>query len=113
MIDIKQLKEALKALEVIEKYIEQEERKKVKKSPSCGIELMREFARREVLHTDIGELNLNVRAYNRLRISGIRTIGDLIKLTPNQIRKFRGMGEQSINIVNKALEEYGIDNIKF
>ena len=48
-----------------------------------------------ILNADIEELGLSLRAYNCLKRYGIKTIGDLVILTPEELMDIRNMGKNS------------------
>ena len=55
----------------------------------------------------IAELGLSVRTFNCLRRHGIQTIGELKKMTPEDLQKVRNLGRKSkMEILNKLNEEY-------
>ena len=59
--------------------------------------------------TDIEDLKLSVRTWRLLKREGIDTIEQLIKKTPNEITRVRGMGSRSYNEIIDALEARGLE----
>jgi|LSQX01.2.fsa_nt_gb DNA-directed RNA polymerase subunit alpha len=88
------------ALDIIEKYQEQE-RQKIK-------ELGVESDKRSVYI-----LNLNTRALNCLKSANIKTIGELLSVDRLELRKFRNFGKKTIADINKKLKDFGIDTPEF
>lgn len=56
--------------------------------------------------TAIDHLNLNVRAFNVLTRNKIRTIGQLAKLSPEQILSFKNSGKHTLQNINSQLEAF-------
>lgn len=54
------------------------------------------------------ELELSVKAYNCLRIAGIDTIGDLIRMTPEDMMKVRSLGRRTLDEIIEKMESKGI-----
>src|SRR5574344_1189588 len=92
--------EVLKALDIIEKYKEQE-RQKIK-------ELEVEADKRSILI-----LGLNTRELNSLKAYDIETIGELLDLDRFELRKFRNIGKKGIDNINKKLKDFGIETPDF
>ena len=59
--------------------------------------------------TDLEDLKLSVRTWRLLKREGIDTIEQLIKKTPNEITRIRGMGARSYNEIIDALEARGLE----
>ena len=58
----------------------------------------------------IENLGLSVRPYNSLRRAGIKTYGDLAKMTEEKLIMTRNFGRKSLDeVVQKFLEATGID----
>ena len=55
----------------------------------------------------IEDLDLSVRSYNCLRILGIKTVGDLMGYTRDQLMVARNMGTKSLAEIEKKLAEIG------
>jgi len=92
--------EVLNALDIIEKYQEQE-RQKIK-------ELEVESDKRSILL-----LGLNTRENNGLRAGDIETIGELLSIDRSDLRKFRNIGKQGIYDINRKLKDFGIETPDF
>ncbi len=56
----------------------------------------------------IKELNLSVRAYNCLMREGIRTIGDLVRMSEQDLLLIKNFGEKSVEEVKARLAEKGL-----
>ena len=50
----------------------------------------------------------NVRIQNCLFYNNVKTVGDLVKLTCDELKKFRDLGPVCINIIEDWLEHYGL-----
>lgn len=61
-----------------------------------------------ILDQNIDTLNLKYRIYNRLRWSGILTIGDLIEYSPKYLLKLRGIGKDSVDEIILALKDLNL-----
>ena len=53
------------------------------------------------------DLELSVRSYNCLKRAGINTIGDLIKMTPEQLVNVRNLGKKSLDEIMLKLADLG------
>ena len=63
------------------------------------------------LDTPIKEIRFTrhgIRIYNCLFNNGVNTVGDLVKLTRDELKKFRSLGPASINVIEDWLEHYGL-----
>ena len=56
----------------------------------------------------IDKLNLPVRAANGLRSENITTVSDLLRMSPDDLRQIRNLGQQSVNQIESALAEFGL-----
>lgn len=56
---------------------------------------------------NIQELELSVRSYNCLKRAGINTLGDLIKMTPEQLVNVRNLGKKSLDEIIQKLADLG------
>ena len=50
----------------------------------------------------------DVRIHNCLFYNDVNTVGDLVKLTRDELKKFRSLGPASINVIEDWLEHYGL-----
>ena len=50
----------------------------------------------------------DVRIHNCLFFNDVNTVGDLVKLTRDELKKFRSLGPASINVIEDWLEHYGL-----
>ncbi len=66
-------------------------------APSVSEELL------EKLRTPIAELELSVRSANCLREAQIRTIGDLVQKSPQELLKYRNFGKKSLAEIEELL----------
>ena len=56
---------------------------------------------RKILNTSVEELELTVRSSNCLKNANIRTIGDLTKMTEEEIAKTRNFGKKSLSEIKE------------
>jgi len=61
---------------------------------------------REILQTPVDELELSVRASNCLRSENIRTIGDLVCRSEDEISKIKHFGKKSLTEIKEKLVKY-------
>lgn len=57
------------------------------------------------------EMGMSGRPFNALKASGFRTIGQLLALSPYNLRGVRSLGKKSINEIGTALQDYIEDNL--
>ena len=62
----------------------------------------------QLLNTTVDELELSVRSSNCLKNVDIRTIGDLVILTEEEIAKTRNFGKKSLQEIKEKLEEWNV-----
>ena len=55
----------------------------------------------------VEELELSVRAYNCLKAANIKTIGELVSKSENEMLKYRNFGKKSLNEIKEVLTKYG------
>jgi DNA-directed RNA polymerase subunit alpha len=63
-----------------------------------------------LLRTPIDDLELSVRSVNSLKNSNIRTLGDLVRQTENQILQVKNFGKKSLQEIAELLER---ENLNF
>jgi len=63
---------------------------------------------RELLSRSVEELELSVRASNCLRRANIKTLGDLVRRTEQEMLKYRNFGKQSLKEINEILAGMGL-----
>ena len=56
----------------------------------------------------IDKLNLSVRAANGLRSENINTVSDLLKKSPDDLRRIRNLGQHSVDQIEAALADFGL-----
>jgi DNA-directed RNA polymerase subunit alpha len=61
------------------------------------------------LQTPIDDLELTVRSVNSLKNSNIRTLGDLVRQTENQILQVKNFGKKSLQEIAELLEKKGLN----
>lgn len=59
--------------------------------------------------SSIDELDLPMRVYNALRRNNVRTVGDLLELTPDEFLRMRNVGEGSPRDLHATLAAYGFE----
>lgn len=62
----------------------------------------------EHLQKNIDELELSVRAYNCLKNANIKTIGDLVQKTENEMLRTKNFGRRSLNEIKDILHSMGL-----
>ena len=63
----------------------------------------------DLLRTSIDDLELSVRSVNSLKNSNIRTLGDLVRQTENQILQVKNFGKKSLQEIADLLEREGLN----
>ena len=61
-----------------------------------------------IIDKKIPELNFSIRTQNCLKNANIRTVGDLVEKTENELRETRNYGKKSINNIKDKLKELGL-----
>jgi DNA-directed RNA polymerase subunit alpha len=62
----------------------------------------------EVLDTPIEDLQLSVRSLNCLKRAGIRTLGELLTYSEDDIMKLKNFGQKSLDEIKDKLVERGL-----
>lgn len=70
--------------------------------------LSEEERTKEVLFTEIDQWDLSTRSTTVLENYDVRTVGDLIKLTKNDLIRYKNFGKKSLNEIQKRLAEVGL-----
>ena len=65
---------------------------------------------RQLLKTKLSDQDLSVRALNCLKAADVDTVGDLVKLSRNDLLKFRNFGKKSLTELDELLTSL---NLKF
>jgi DNA-directed RNA polymerase subunit alpha len=63
---------------------------------------------RQLLSTPVEELELSVRSSNCLKIASIRTIGELVRKSEDDINKTRNFGKKSLQEIKEKLLEWNL-----
>jgi DNA-directed RNA polymerase subunit alpha len=63
---------------------------------------------RKLLKTNLGDLDLSVRAFNCLKAADVKTLGDLAKLEISDMMKFRNFGKKSLAELEQLIQEKGL-----
>ena len=73
--------------------------------------------KRQLLKTQLTDLDLSVRALNCLKSANLETLGDLARIPKPELLKFRNFGKKSLTELEKKLESlnlhFGIDIAKY
>lgn len=64
---------------------------------------------KNILLTPVEELELSVRAHNCLKAASIKTLAELVKLSENELLKFRNFGKKSFNELAEVVQNYGLE----
>jgi len=62
----------------------------------------------EKLSLPVEELDVSQRALNSIKRMGINTIGDLVKLTEEELKSTKNIGRKAINELKEALKQLGL-----
>ncbi|RTZ60522.1 MAG: DNA-directed RNA polymerase subunit alpha [Gammaproteobacteria bacterium] len=62
----------------------------------------------EKLTLSVEELDISARALNSLKKYGIHTLGDLVKLTEEELKETKNIGRKALMEIKKALQELGL-----
>jgi len=92
--------EVLNALDLIEKYKEQQMQKINQLEADSD-------------PRSIFLLGLNRREINCLQAAEIETIGELLAVDRHDLRRFRNLGRKGINDINKKIKDFGINTPEF
>ena len=78
---------------------------------SFGMEMPGGDAQRlaDDIRTPIDDFELSVRSVNSLKNSGIRTLGDLVKMTESQVLQVKNFGKKSLNEIVDLLEKHNLN----
>ena len=63
---------------------------------------------RELLGRSVEEMELSVRSSNCLKTANIKTIGDLVTKSENEMLRYRNFGRKSLNEIKEILAEMGL-----
>ncbi|GAB4113891.1 MAG: DNA-directed RNA polymerase subunit alpha [Candidatus Caldatribacteriota bacterium] len=61
----------------------------------------------KILSKTIEEMDFSVRSYNCLKKSGINSLGDLLKYSPDEIMQIKNLGKKSLTEINEKLNKLG------
>ena len=78
------------------------------KDAALGVQ--RAYGSDEVLNQPIESLNLSVRAYNCLVAANCKRIGDVVRLSAEEISTMRQLGKVSANEIAQAIKRHGIEH---
>jgi hypothetical protein len=76
---------------------------------AAGIKRVVDARMGDLLRTSIDDLELSVRSVNSLKNSNIRTLGDLVRQTENQILQVKNFGKKSLQEIADLLEREGLN----
>ena len=68
---------------------------------------------KNIYMTRLDDLCLSVRAYNCLRRCGNETVGDVMKMSADELRRVRNLGTRSYSDIIREFERIGVDCSKF
>jgi DNA-directed RNA polymerase subunit alpha len=63
---------------------------------------------RDYLSTSVEQLDLSIRPSNCLKSENIRTLGELTRLTEEDMAKFRNFGKVSLEEIKQALKKWDL-----
>ena len=64
---------------------------------------------RNILITNVDDLELSVRSHNCLKAANIKTLGDLVRKDESEMLRFRNFGRKSLAELLEIVENYGLD----
>lgn len=64
---------------------------------------------RKVLMMPIEDLEISVRAYNCLKANNIKTLGDVVSKTENELLKLKNFGKKSLKELESIVHQYGLE----
>lgn len=64
---------------------------------------------RKLLATSVDELELSVRSSNCLKAANLKTLGELVIRTEQEMLKYRNFGKKSLQEIREKLIEYGLN----
>jgi len=64
---------------------------------------------RNILITNVDDLELSVRSHNCLKAANIKTLGDLVRKDESEMLRFRNFGRKSLAELLEIAENYGLD----
>jgi DNA-directed RNA polymerase subunit alpha len=67
------------------------------------------FENRDLLKTPINKLDMSVRLFKCLKRTGIKTLGDLVMYSENDLMKIRNFGKVSLTELKCLLLEYKLN----
>lgn len=62
----------------------------------------------DVLALPLTDIYLSVRSENCLKAENVKTVGDLVKLSRNNLLAVKNLGRKSIREIEEVLAEYGL-----
>lgn len=63
---------------------------------------------RKIFSTPVEELELSVRSSNCLKAANLKTLGELVIRTDQEMLKYRNFGKKSLQEIKEKLQEYGL-----
>ncbi len=63
---------------------------------------------RELLNRSVEEMELSVRSSNCLKTANIKTIGELVSKSDNEMLRYRNFGRKSLNEIKESLTQMGL-----
>lgn len=78
------------------------------KDAALGVQ--REYGSDEVMNQPVESLNLSVRAHNCLVAAHCKRVGDVVRLTAEEIATMRQLGKVSANEIAMAIKRHGIEH---
>ncbi|MDR3356548.1 MAG: DNA-directed RNA polymerase subunit alpha [Spirochaetaceae bacterium] len=63
---------------------------------------------RQLMGTPVEELELSIRSSNCLKIANIKTIGELVRKTEDDINQTRNFGKKSLQEIKEKLQDWGL-----
>ncbi len=64
---------------------------------------------RRILSISIDDLEISVRAYNSLKSNNIKTLGDIVSRTEQELLKLKNLGKKSLKELEDIVHQYGLE----
>ncbi|ROL58504.1 DNA-directed RNA polymerase subunit alpha [Bacteroidetes/Chlorobi group bacterium Naka2016] len=64
---------------------------------------------KRILSIPVDELEISVRAYNCLKANNIKTLGDIVSYTEQELLKLKNFGKKSLKELEEIVHQYGLE----
>jgi hypothetical protein len=70
---------------------------------------MEEYQMNDILNKKIEDLEMSIRVTGSLNMHGIKTVGDITKMTESSLRRLPNIGILSVNEIKHTLKDLGLE----